>query len=67
MCGIVVGDLYLERGLRQGDPLSQILFLIVAESLATLLHKVKQDKALKWIAVAKRAPAISHLIFVDDS
>ena len=53
--------------LRQGKPLSPYLFLICAEGLSTLLHKVVQDNKLKGVAASARGPRISHLFFANDS
>lgn len=55
------------RGWRQGDPLSPFLFLFVADALSALLHNVVQERGLEAIKRCRRAPAISHLLFTDDS
>ncbi|KAE8770008.1 retrotransposon protein [Hordeum vulgare] len=55
------------RGIQQGDPLSPFLFLFVADSLSSLLHVAGQQRGLEAIKICRRAPAISHLLFADDS
>lgn len=37
----ILGCIY--KGLKQGDPLSPFLFLMVAETLARMVHKAVQD------------------------
>lgn len=39
------------RGLQQGDPLSPMLFIIVAEALNTLLEKAKQMSLISGFAI----------------
>ena len=65
--GVPYGHISPTHELRQGDPLSPYLFLIVAEGLSALLHKAVQEKKLKGVAVSARSPRISHLFFADDS
>ncbi|XP_050281711.1 uncharacterized protein LOC126722610 [Quercus robur] len=65
--GKAYGSIKLSRGLRQGDPLSPYLFLLCAEGFSSLLSKVEADNRLHGVAVCKRAPSISHLLFTDDS
>eukprot|EP00253_Pinus_taeda_P025838 PITA_25838 len=54
-----------QRGLRQGCPLSPLLFLLVAEGLSRLIHKARREGKVKGIEVAINL-FISHLFFVDD-
>eukprot|EP00253_Pinus_taeda_P014363 PITA_14363 len=54
-----------QRGLRQGCPLSPLLFLLVAEGLSRLIHKARRTNKIKGIEVAINL-YITHLLFVDD-
>ena len=49
------------RGLRQGDPLSPYLFLLVAEGLSTMLKGAEERGELEGVKVCREAPVISHL------
>jgi len=55
------------RGLRQGDPLSPYLFLFVAQGLSSMLKGAENRGELQGVKVCRDAPAVSHLLFVDDS
>jgi len=55
------------RGLRQGDPLSPYLFLMVAEGLSCMIRKAEERGDLEGIKVCRQAPTVSHLLFADDS
>ena len=65
--GNTVGVVKPNRGIRQSDPLSPYLFLLVSEGLPAILHKACRDKRLYAISICHRAPTISHLLFADDS
>ena len=49
------------KGLRQGDPLSLFLFLMVGEALHLLMVKAKNMELIRGIVVAKSGLEISHL------
>jgi hypothetical protein len=53
------------RGLRQGCPLSPLLFILVMESLSLLLKNSQRQGILSGIKVA-RFTKILHILFVDD-
>jgi hypothetical protein len=53
------------RGLRQGFPLSSLLFILVMEGLSLLLKKIQVEGNITWIKVS-RLVKILHLLFVDD-
>lgn len=55
------------RGLRQGDPLSPYLFLMVAEGLSCMIRKAEERGELDGVRVCRGSPTISHLLFADDS
>ena len=55
------------RGLHQGDPLPPYLFLLCAEDLSALLHKLVQCCCLKGILACQNGPKISHMFFANDS
>jgi hypothetical protein len=61
------GKILPTRGLRQGDPLSPYLFLIVAEGLSALLSMAEFDKRLIGVLIAVGGYWLSHLFFADDS
>jgi hypothetical protein len=54
-------------GIRQGDPLSLYLFLFVADVLSRLLQQQVRQQKLHELHICRRAPDISHLLFVDDT
>lgn len=65
--GATKGSIKPERGIRQGDPLSPYLFIICAEVLSHLLNRSTQARKLQGIKISNRSPAVSHLLFADDS
>lgn len=56
-----------ERGIRQGDPMSPFLFIIVAEALVSILNQAEAKGRLQGIKLDKQGPAVHHLLFADDS
>ncbi|CAH9135001.1 unnamed protein product, partial [Cuscuta epithymum] len=64
--GSELGPVIPHRGLRQGDPLSPYLFILVAEGLSARLRQEEAAGRLHGVCVARGAPRISHLLFADD-
>jgi len=54
------------QGLRQGDPLSPFLFIIVAEELGRYIKKEAQESRIKVLRIWGNDLAITHQEFVDD-
>lgn len=55
------GEFQLHRGLRQGDPLSPFLYLLVAEGLSLMTSIAVEKGILKPIEVGNMQVQISHL------
>ena len=62
-----VGNIKLERGLHQGDPLSPYLFLMCAIGLQRLLHTAEMEGHIQGVAICRNGPRVSHFFFADDS
>lgn len=67
MNGSPTGFFHSSRGLRQGDPLSSFLFIIVTEALRRFTKKLEESGLLAGFLVSEGAPPISHLQFADDT
>ncbi|XP_026415873.1 uncharacterized protein LOC113311248 [Papaver somniferum] len=55
------------RGLRQGDPLSQFLFLMVAEVFSALMKKAERNGLISDFKVKCNGTPITHLQLADDT
>ena len=55
------------RGLRQGDPLSPYLFILVAEVLSSMVTEHVRRGDLQGIKITRHCPEITHCLFADDS
>ena len=61
------GDIKPTRGLRQGNPLSPYLFLLVSEGLNGLIQQAVGVGDIKGFSLCRNGPRISHLFFADDT
>ncbi|PWA52601.1 hypothetical protein CTI12_AA454830 [Artemisia annua] len=61
------GIFNLERGLRQGDPLSPFLFLLVAEVLNKMIKYSLSNGNLKGIKINNGGDPLTHIQFADDT
>ncbi|WMV46072.1 hypothetical protein MTR67_039457 [Solanum verrucosum] len=60
------GFFHSTRGLKQGDPLSPVLFILGAEVLSRMLNLLHQDQNYKGFHMQIGGPQINHLCFADD-
>lgn len=65
--GSNIGPILPKRGLRQGDPLSPYLFLLCVEGLSLSLKSAANNAFISGCRICSQAPAITHLLFADDS
>ena len=56
----------MEKGLRQGDPLSPYLFLLVSETLVNFLRKAEERNLIEAVHIGKAKVNLKHLQFADD-
>uniref|UniRef100_A0A803PQY8 Reverse transcriptase domain-containing protein n=1 Tax=Cannabis sativa TaxID=3483 RepID=A0A803PQY8_CANSA len=56
-----------QRGIRQGDPMSPFLFILCNEVFSRLIARDQSLGKVNGIRIARNAPAISHLMFADDT
>ncbi|GKV37508.1 hypothetical protein SLEP1_g45534 [Rubroshorea leprosula] len=57
----------VNKGIRQGDPLSPFLFLLVAKGLNGLMQSAVEKNLFKGVRIGNGNIAISHLQFADDT
>ncbi|GKV36766.1 hypothetical protein SLEP1_g44860 [Rubroshorea leprosula] len=60
-------EFVMTRGLRQGDPLTPFLFLIVAEGLNGIISSAVSKGTFEGITIGKGEISITHLQFADDN
>ena len=65
--GSPIKPFHIERGLRQWDPLSPFLFVLVAEVLNRLISKAEDYNLIDRVLVGRDEVNMSHLQFADNT
>jgi hypothetical protein len=65
--GCATEEINIQQGLKQGDPLTPLLFLLVAEGLGGLMKKAVEQNRFRGFEVGRNGVKVSHLQFVDDT
>lgn len=65
--GILSCTFEASRGLRQGDSLSRLLFLLLAETLGTMVSKALEGGLIDGFRVGREEVIVSHLQYADDT
>lgn len=56
----------MEKGVRQGDPLSPYLFVLCLEKLTHLISDAVLRNRWKAVSISQSGSTVSHLCFADD-
>ncbi|GJW77906.1 putative RNA-directed DNA polymerase, eukaryota, reverse transcriptase zinc-binding domain protein [Tanacetum coccineum] len=64
--GSPTSEFSLKIGLRQGDPLSPFLFIIVMEGLHITLRDSLMENMFRGVCIGSPAIRLSHLFYADD-
>lgn len=62
-----VGEFELQRGLRQGDPLSPFLFLMATEGLNLLVRRAVEREMLMATQIGRDKIRVSHVQYANDT
>jgi hypothetical protein len=68
--GTPSGFFQSSRGIRQGDPLSPLLFVVVIKAFSRMLYVSMRQGLLSGFSVGLRgneALVVNHLLFADDT
>jgi hypothetical protein len=63
--GSPTGEINIQRGLKQGDPLAPFLFLLVVEGFSGVMKKAENLGRFKGSPIGRNPVVISHLQYAD--
>ena len=55
------------RGLKQGDPLSPFLFIVIMEGLGKAITSAKTEGTIHGLKLTQEGNTLTHQQFVDDT
>lgn len=64
--GDEIGPIKPQWGLRQGDPLSPYLFILILEGLNAMISTHVYRGFIHGINISRGGPKVSHILFADD-
>jgi hypothetical protein len=65
--GSPTGEINIHRGLKQGDPLAPLLFLLVVEGFSGVMRKAEELGHFKGFSIGRVPIIISHPQYADDT
>ena len=65
--GSLTKPFHIEKGLRQGDPLSPFLFVLIADVLNCIVNKAVEASLVKGLESGKLKAKLTHLQFANGT
>nr|XP_043633323.1 uncharacterized protein LOC122604499 [Erigeron canadensis] len=59
-------EFQFHKGMRQGDPLAPLLFIIVMEALSVMFNKATEAGVIHGVEMGNDRLSLSHMLYVDD-
>lgn len=60
------GFFHSSRGIRQGDPMTPALFVLLADLLSRILARAERADTISGVKISLTSPRITHLMYADD-